>query len=159
MGTITETLFDGLGHATQVWVGTTAGLTETESEQYDNNGVGDGDLTQEIQYTNARTPNHVTLLYYDWRDRLVAQNNGLQLTYNTLDNLGEITESDVYSAAFAGTVLSMANGVPQPPAEAGGLLAKTTTAFDNQVLGVMGGSITPAAALSYTQTNQGTPVG
>ncbi len=33
----------------------------------------------------------------------------------------------------------------------------TTNAFDSQIVGVMQGSITPRAALAYTQANQGTP--
>jgi ABC-type glycerol-3-phosphate transport system substrate-binding protein len=33
----------------------------------------------------------------------------------------------------------------------------TTVAFDNEVVGVMQGSITPQAALAYVQANQGTP--
>ena len=33
----------------------------------------------------------------------------------------------------------------------------TTDAFDNEVVGVMQGSITPQAALAYVQANQGTP--
>ena len=41
VGTITKTDFDGLGRATNAWVGTSnTNLTEVESEQYDNNGAG-----------------------------------------------------------------------------------------------------------------------
>ncbi len=133
VGTITETDFDGLGRATNVWVGTSeANLTEVESEQYDNNGVGDGNLTQTTQYTNAAALNqHVTSSYFDWQDRPVAQFNGLQVTYNTLDNLGEATQADVYDGTLSNTNIVMgANGVPQPPANSAALRAgpsRTTT--------------------------------
>jgi hypothetical protein len=33
----------------------------------------------------------------------------------------------------------------------------TTDAFNNEIVGVMQGSITPQAALAYVQANQGTP--
>ena len=104
VGTITQTQFDGLGRPTNIWVGTSgtlgssnSNLVKVESEQYDNNAVGDGDLTWTAEYTGVATataPNRVTGSYYDWRGRLVAQNNSLQITFNTLDNLGEVTESE-----------------------------------------------------------------
>jgi YD repeat-containing protein len=59
-GTITRTVYDGLGQVVSVWVGVNdtpatgwwsptnpAGMTEIATYQYDNGGVGDGDLTQE----------------------------------------------------------------------------------------------------------------
>ena len=153
VGTITETLFDGLGRATLVAVGTTdSNLTYVESEQYDNNQVGDGDLTRTNQYTSLRYGGYTgrdTTSYYDWRDRLVAQDdgilltynslnntlaqdNGLQITYNTLDNQGEVTQSDVYDATLPNTGIVIANGVPQPPGNANALRAQTSTAYDNR---------------------------
>ena len=130
VGTITETDFDGLGRPTEVWVGTSeANETEVESEQYDDNGVGDGTLTQTTQYTNANTPNHVTTSYFDWRDRLVAQDNGLQITFNTLDNLGEVTQSDIYDATKS-AVLAFGAMIFAPSSSA--LRAQTVTWYDDQ---------------------------
>ena len=75
----------------------------------------------------------VTQSYYDWQDRLVAENNGLQVTYNTLDNLGEITQAQIYDATQSNTQISMGtDGVPQPPDNASALRAQTKTLYDNQ---------------------------
>ena len=67
-GTITSTVYDGLGRVVSTWVGTNdtgathtnpAGsgspnnMIEVSAEQYDNGGVGDGNLTQE---TTTPTP-------------------------------------------------------------------------------------------------------
>ena len=127
-GTITKTDFDGLSRPTNVSTGADPShLMLVQSNVYDDNGVGDGNLTQTTDYTNAATANHVTRSYYDWQDRLVAQGDGLQVTYSTLDNLGEITQSDVYDGR--GAALTSSGGVPDPPA-ADLLRAETTYAFD-----------------------------
>jgi hypothetical protein len=151
VGTGTETLFDALGRATEVLVGVNVSpqtyadpswiyLTETKSEQYDNNGVGDGDLTETTQYTNSpatqstiRTgPNRITYDYYNWQDELVAVNNGMQFTVSTLDNLGEVTESQVYNATQCPNVVNFTSGSPQPPLPATALRAQTVNDYDNQ---------------------------
>ncbi len=51
-------------------------MTEVASYQYDNGGVGDGNITQETDYPNDGSANRVTNYYYDWRDRLVATKSG-----------------------------------------------------------------------------------
>ena len=114
-GTIYRTVFDGQGRVVSKWVGTNdtptsgawspsnpAGMVEVESDVYDGGGVGDGDLTQKTLYTGegGSDPNEVTDYFYDWRDRLVAEKDGVQssestsvnrpITFNTYDNLNEI---------------------------------------------------------------------
>ncbi len=57
-------------------------MTEVSSNIYDNGSVGDGNLTETIAYpdgnagTNAVGTARVTLMNYDWRDRLVASQTG-----------------------------------------------------------------------------------
>ena len=147
-GTIKQTDFDNLGRPCEVWVGTYdpnpgyqcislldysgSNMALVEADSYDNGGVGDGDLTQTIQYTNAGTRNHVTNSYYDWRDRLLAQNNGLQVTFNTLDNLGETTETQVYDATQANTNIVMSGGSPQAAGRRRVSAAQTITKYDEQ---------------------------
>lgn len=66
--------------AASVWVGTNdtptsgtwspsnpAGMVEVESNQYDNGGVGDGDLTETIQYPGNGAPQRVTQYWFNWR--------------------------------------------------------------------------------------------
>ena len=134
VGTFTSYDYDGLGRLTDVSITTADSFydAETEALQYDNNGVGDGNLTQVTQFTNSYTPDHVTNSYYDWRDRLVVQSNGLQTTVNTLDNLSEVTKSDIYDAALANTNIVVSGGVPQSPANTAALKAQTSTDFDNR---------------------------
>ena len=54
-------------------------MTEVSSNIYDSGGVGDGNLTETIAYpdgnagTNAVGTARVTLMDYDWRDRLLAK--------------------------------------------------------------------------------------
>ncbi len=61
-------------------------MTEVSSNIYDSGGVGDGNLTETIAYpdgnagTNAVGTARVTLMNYDWRDRLVASQTGLTLS-------------------------------------------------------------------------------
>ena len=99
-GTITRTVYDGLGRAVSVWVGTDdSGATNADPDGpggnannmvkvadyvYDDGVVGDGNLTREIQYPDAN-PDHarVTDFAYDWRDRLVAVKSGVQATEDT----------------------------------------------------------------------------
>ena len=120
-GTIYRTVFDGQGRVVSKWVGTNdmptsgawspsnpAGMVEVESDVYDGGGVGDGDLTQETHYTGegGSDPNEVIDYFYDWRDWLVAEKDGVQssestsvnrpITYNTYNNLNEITEIQTF---------------------------------------------------------------
>jgi hypothetical protein len=117
-----------------------AGMVETAAYVYDNGGVGDGNLTQATLFTGegSNDPDEVTDYYYDWRDRLVAEKDGVQSTesddvnrpiyYFTYDNLNEVTETQVYDGD--GVTIASSGGVPQAPA-ADLLRAQTETDYDN----------------------------
>jgi RHS repeat-associated protein len=81
----------------------------------------------------------VTENYYDWRDQLVASKQGVQssedttthrpILYYTLDNLGEITETQHFDGD--GVTITSTNGVPNPPS-ASLLREESKTAYDEQ---------------------------
>ena len=124
VGTITDTVYDSLGRPVSTYVGTNDSTTDDElytgdnadsssnmvlvtQDQYDNDGVGDGNLTRETQYPDAIAADaRETDYVYDWRDRLVATKSGVQasedsttgrpIVFNTLDNLGEVTAVSEY---------------------------------------------------------------
>ncbi len=145
-GTVTVTNYDGLGRVTSHSVGTSdANQVVTDQNQYDGGGVGDSTLTQVTQYVVAGdlTTARVTQNFYDWRDRLVAAKSGAgqtlagedtgthrPLTYQYLDNLGEVTEAFRYDADQI-TIPGYTNGVPNLPL-ASRLRAATITQYDDQ---------------------------
>jgi YD repeat-containing protein len=96
VGTITETTFDGLDRPYTVSIGVGGNMTPVSQDQYDNNSVGDGNLTQTTLFPGAGQPNRVTNLNYDWRDRAVSSDNTISRTTKTLDNLDEITSAKIY---------------------------------------------------------------
>jgi hypothetical protein len=136
-GTIYRTVYNSLGEEISDWVGTndtptsgewsptnntgTANMVEVSSYQYDNGGVGDGNLTQETDYPGLGAANRVTDYYYDWRDRLVAQKSGVEsneddgvnrpILVTTYDNLNEVTETQQYDGD--GVTPQIVNGVLQ----------------------------------------------
>jgi YD repeat-containing protein len=139
-GTITVTDYDGLGRAVDEKVGTSdANLVMTAQYQYDQGGIGDGDLTQETDYPGGSAAPRVTQFFYDWRDRLVESKQGVQtnendathrpILYSPLDNLGNVLASQQYDGD--GVTITSTNGVPNPPA-ASLLRAETTTEYDEQ---------------------------
>jgi YD repeat-containing protein len=154
-GTITRTVYDGLGRVVSTWVGTNdtpasgswsptnntapSNMVEVSSNQWDFNGVGDSTLTQVMQYPGGSAAPRETLNYYDWRDRLVASKQGVQtnendgthrpIVYNVYDNLGEVVTSQRYDGD--GVIIIIGNGVPIAPS-ASLLRAQTTTAYDDQ---------------------------
>jgi RHS repeat-associated protein len=154
-GTINRTVYDGLSRLVSVWVGTDdtpgsgswsptnntspANMVETKSYQYDSNGVGDSDMTQETDYPGGSAANRVENLYYDWRDRLVATKQGVQTTedsttyrpimYYTFDNLNEVTETQRFDGD--GVTITSTSGVPNAPSSSL-LRAETVTSFDEQ---------------------------
>src|SRR5579884_4168059 len=137
-GTIYRTVYNSLGEAISAWVGTndtptsgewsptnntgSANMVEVSSYQYDNGGVGDGNLTQETDYPGLGAPNRVTDYWYDWRDRQVAMKSGVSASENdgvnrpiivtTYDNLDEAIETQQY--AGDGVTPTISNGVLQP---------------------------------------------
>jgi YD repeat-containing protein len=162
-GTITRTVFDGLGRDVSTWIGTSdtpttgfwsptnnagANMVMVSSNIYDNGGVGDGNLTESIQYPNGTTGERGTLNYFDWRDREVASKQGAAvnssgtptpsaetdgvhrpITYSVLDNLGETVEQDTYDGD--GVSITSTAGVPNAPSSSL-LVAKTVDSFDDQ---------------------------
>ena len=111
-------------------------MTEVSSNIYDSGGVGDGNLTETIAYPNGNSGSNavgtarVTLMNYDWRDRLVATEIGLTLsstgspvqaadtpypvvTVTGLDNLGDA----LYNYTFSGDI----NGSPRVTVKCCGL--------------------------------------
>src|SRR5260370_294845 len=121
-GTIDRAVYDTLGRVASTWIGTndtptsglwsptnnngTANMVEQTSNVYDGGGVGDSLLTQTTSYPGGTAANRVTNNYYDWRDRLVASKDGVQatedttthrpITFNTFDNLDEVTQTQQY---------------------------------------------------------------
>src|SRR5262249_55273506 len=93
-GTITRTVYDGLGRPVSTWVGTNdtsasedwspdnntapANMVQTSANLYDDGGVGDSNLTQVTQFPGDGAAVRVTLSFYDWRDRQVAIKQGAQ---------------------------------------------------------------------------------
>ncbi|HWE97544.1 MAG TPA: RHS repeat-associated core domain-containing protein [Tepidisphaeraceae bacterium] len=145
VGTITTTVFDGLGRPVATYVGTNDGwvpgltgpsnMVLTSENQYDNGGVGDGNLTRTIQYPDGNTADARETDYtYDWRDRVSRAKLGVQssesdgvnrplLTYET-DNLGEVTAVSQY----AGDMVPIGT----TPLSTSLLRARTVIKYDDQ---------------------------
>ena len=151
-GTITRTVYDGLGRVISTWEGTNdtpssgvwspsnpGNLAEVSAYVYDNGGVGDSNLTQETDYPGGGAAPRVIQYFFDWRDRQVAEKDGVQanendgtnrpIFYDTYDNLDEVTSASQYDGD--GVTINTVNGVPQPPA-ASLLRAFSTSAYDDQ---------------------------
>jgi RHS repeat-associated protein len=154
-GTIYRTVYDGLGRVVSTWVGTNdsppsgewspsnnvapSNMVQLTANVYDNGGVGDSNLTQETQYPGGSAAPRVTQQFYDWRDRLVAQKQGVQasendgtnrpITYTTYDNINEVVQVQQYDGDSV--TISTVNGEPQPPASSL-LRAQTAFAYDDQ---------------------------
>lgn len=146
-GTIDKRLYDSLGRLTSVLVGTndtpgSSNMVVVQEYVYDNNGVGDGNLTQTTVHPGAGQADRVTKWAYDWRDRQILSKEGVQasedtatnrpITYRVLDNLGEVLELDTYDGDGVSLAsLGATNGVPNAPAAAL-LRAQATAAYDEQ---------------------------
>lgn len=154
-GTITREVYDGLGRLVSTWIGTDdtpasgfwsptnntapSNMVEISAYVYDNGGVGDSNLTQETDYPGGGAAPRVTQYFFDWRDRQVAEKDGVQaneydgtnrpIFYDTYDNLDEVTSVSQYEGD--GVTIQTVNGVPQPPA-ASLLRAYSTTEYDDQ---------------------------
>ncbi len=173
-GTISDTVYDSLGRVVSDWTGTNdavsnatgtpsyfngsnAGtgnnMTEAQSYVYDNGGVGDSNVTEVIQYPDGTAntgTQRVSLLSYDFRDRLVATETGLTLnssgqvvtsasdpypiiTVSTLDNLGDVPAT----LNFNGGATSLAAAIvaassAAPGAVLAGLIGYRTSEYDSQ---------------------------
>jgi RHS repeat-associated protein len=169
-GTIQDTVYDGMDRVVSQWTGTddaasgslpyfdgsNAGsgnnMTETESEVYDNGGVGDGNVTETIFYPDGNTTGtqRVTVNSYDFEDRQIASERGLTLnssgsptTSSTdaypqiavwlLDNLG----LSIAALTFNGGAISLAAAIADAPSAAAGatlsgLIGYETSEFDSE---------------------------
>jgi hypothetical protein len=154
-GTITRTVMDGRGRTVSVWVGTDdtpgsgtwsptnntspANMTDVADYQYDGGGTGDGNLTQSTEHPGGGAADRVTNYWSDWRDRRVAEKDGVESTetdgvnrpliVTTYDNLNEVTQAQQYAGdgvtpSISGGVLSLPSGT------AADLRAQTITSFD-----------------------------
>jgi RHS repeat-associated protein len=155
-GTITRTVYDGLGRVVSTSVGTndttSPNMVPTAAYVYDGGVVGDGDLTQMTTYPTGLTDMahwRVTNTYYDWRDRPVATKEGAlspassedtathrPITVLAYDNLGEVTQQQRYDGdQVAVAVTADGNSVTLTPPSglaAVRLRALTVTRYDDQ---------------------------
>ncbi len=158
-GTITVTLRDGLGRARGVYVGTDDTTTDSEPWTpanaatasnmtlvsrftYDEDGVGDGDLTRSESFTGPNgNEARVTDNFYDWRNRLVATKSGVgagteaasvqrPIVFTTYDNLNQAVTTEVYDGDGVTITDANSDGVPDAPS-ASLLRAKSTQDFDD----------------------------
>jgi YD repeat-containing protein len=171
--TITATVYDGLERQVATLVGTDDSATSsnnmvtTTELQYDNNGVGDGNLTRTISFTapNVFSTARVTDMAYDWRDRLVVSKSGVALasdgvtlatednktnrplTYYVYDNAGEVTDTYTYDGDQQ-PVASSAGAPIQPSATL--MRAHVGTFYDTR------GQVYRTIQYSVSQTNAST---
>ncbi len=157
-GTIAFDKFDGLDRLASAWVRTSTGnLVDTADNVYDNNGVGDSNLTLATAHA---TPGNaagdgVTQNLFDFQDRLVATKRGVLMSggppnppnpsgetdgvhrpivYTVLDNLGEVTRTYQYD----GDTISLsdfatsANADAVPTADSNKVRSATIDNYDEQ---------------------------
>jgi RHS repeat-associated protein len=152
-GTISRTVYDGQNRPVSKWVGTndtpTSGywsptnltgtnMVKVADYEYDNGGVGDGNLTKMTAHPGGSAADRVTKSWFDWRNRTVAVKAGVEtsessdvnrpLAYTNYDNLGEVIETRTYDAD--GVTPSIVDGVPQPLSSSL-LRADSTTSYDD----------------------------
>ncbi|MEX1225052.1 MAG: hypothetical protein WEA31_10950, partial [Pirellulales bacterium] len=136
-GTIHRTVHDGLNRVTSTWVGTndtpaaglwsptnndgTSNMVQTAAYEYDDDGVGDGNLTLDAVFADDTTL-YETLFGYDFRNRAVAsKGTDLVAIDRVFDNLGQMTQSNTYADLDDDFVL-----------DAGELRARSEASFDEQ---------------------------
>ena len=160
-GTITHSIYDGLSRLVSTWIGTddsttdgykwtpangsgSSNMTQVTANEYDNGGVGNGNLTKSTLLPGGGASPRVTQNFYDWRNRLVATKAGASATPSTedasvnrplsftdYDNLGRVIGQGVYDGDGVVIVDANSDGVPDKPA-AGLLRSLTTTTYDAQ---------------------------
>jgi RHS repeat-associated protein len=146
-GTITISTYDGLARLTATWVGTddsttngfkwtpgnasaTSNMVQVAANEYDNGGVGNGNLTKSTQFPGGGASPRVVQNAYDWRNRLVATKTGTSilatedpsvnrpLSFTDYDNLGRVTGRSVFDGDGIQVIDANADGVPDKPAAA-----------------------------------------
>ena len=160
-GTITISTFDGLARLTGTWVGTndsttngfkwtpsnaapTSNMVQVAAYEYDNGGVGNGNLTKATQFPGGSAAARVTQNAYDWRNRLVAMKSGVAgtlatedpsvnrpLSFIDYDNLGRVTGTSAYDGDGVWVIDANADRVPDKPA-AGLLRSSQVSLYDAQ---------------------------
>ena len=112
-------------------------MTKVAEYEYDNGGVGDGNVTKVTQFPGGGAANRVTQTFYDWRNRPVAVKSGVETTESTsvnrpiqfsdYDNLGHVTKSRMYDGDAV--TIASTGGVPNAPS-ASLLRGQSTTTYD-----------------------------
>jgi RHS repeat-associated protein len=141
-GTITFNVYDGMERLSSTWIGTddttangfkwsptnntgSSNLVQVAAYTYDDNGVGNSNLTQSVALPGIGA-NRVSAFAYDWRDRLVASKSGVEATeaestnrpvvYQSYDNLGQVISRAQYDGdGVAITADADNDGVPDAP--------------------------------------------
>jgi YD repeat-containing protein len=159
-GTITLFAYDGFARLTGTWVGTddtttnglkwtpanaspTSNMVQVAASEYDNGGVGNGNLTHATEFPGGSDAPRITHAAYDWRNRLVATKTGVTdtpsteaasvnrpISYTKYDNLSRITGQRVYDGDGVTIVDANSDGVPDMPA-AGLLRGRQTLFYDS----------------------------
>ena len=160
-GTITHSVYDGIYRLASTWIGTddsttngskwtptngssSSNMTQVTASEYDNGGVGNGNVTKSTQFPGGGASPRITENLYDWQNRLVATKTGVTatpatkdtsvnrpLSYTDYDNLGRVTGQSVYDGDGVAIVDANSDGVPDKPAS-GLLRSLATTAYDAQ---------------------------
>jgi RHS repeat-associated protein len=164
-GMVTRTVYDKLGRVVSTWVGTDdtssdpyqlwspanngGDMVQLNENEYDNGGVGDGNLTKSTQIPgkawgsmDVALENRVTEFYYDWRNRVVAVKSGVSddpmtedtdlnrtISYTQYNNLNQAIAQFVYDGD--GEEILSTDGVPDQPSSSL-LRAKSTADYDDQ---------------------------
>ncbi|MEX0669944.1 MAG: hypothetical protein WD060_05760, partial [Pirellulales bacterium] len=145
-GTITISMYDGLARLMATYVGTddsttngfkwtpsnasaTSNMAQVTANEYDNGGVGKGNLTKPTLFPGGGAAPRITQNAYDWRNRLVATKSGATgslateslsvnrpLTFTDYDNLGRVTGRSVYDGDGIWVIDANTDGVPDKPA-------------------------------------------
>jgi RHS repeat-associated protein len=143
--TVTQADYDGLNRPIAVQIGTVGtALTIVTQNQYDQDGVGDGNLTQTTQLPGGGAAARTARNYYDWRNRLVASKAGVgpnqtqedttthrPILYRDYNNAGEVLANEQYDGDQFSVTVDATSGVPIRPPE-NLRRARTASLYDNQ---------------------------
>ncbi len=121
-------------------VGQTTGIT-SDGALVNYSGVGNGDLTLALEHPGGTDADRDTQMLYDWRDRLIAEKQGVSATesdgthrpifYFNLDNLGEVLNTYRYDGDGI-ALRDFADFAHLPVADADKLVAEAATTYDDQ---------------------------
>ena len=133
-GTIMRTVFDGLDRVVSTWTGTDdttyhwsptnpADMLQTMGYEYDDGGVGDGNVTESKTIFDDGTDDfYLTEHLYDFRNRRIGSRGPDGVAADLVfDNLGQVTGQSTYADLDGDFEL-----------DPGELRAKTESSFDDQ---------------------------